>query len=235
MKKAIWLWIYLFFVSSPFFFLYFLARIFRLIIIRGRDLNKFFPGKNGIVTISNHVTFVETLVIPLLMYPFFFFWLSLFIRTIAKKKWLGRWWLALLRPATILVFPGEGIGTEKSMKRAVSFLKEGERILHVYPSGMRLKRTKKEGKETKRLGEREIGKFYPGVLVAILANKSDLLPIYFEVGKWRPLPIIPTLIVIIGERIPFNSLGFPDKKFAELTRKEIEDLLGKLEDILLKT
>jgi len=227
MKEGIWFQVYLFFVSSPFFLLYIPARMFGLIKIEGWDLKKFIPGKNGLITYSNHVTNAEVVVIPLLLYPLFLFNARLFIHTVAKKKWYGKPWFAPLRPAAILVSPGEGMGAEGSMKEVISLLKRGYKIVHIYPSGTRLKLTKATGKEVKTLGEREIGRFYPGMLAATLATKSDLLPIWIKVGK-RPL-----MTIIIGERVSFSSLEFPDKRFSELTKEEIRGLLEKPEDMLL--
>lgn len=229
MKEAIWLRFYLLTVAGAFFCLYFPARLCRLIEVKGWNLKKFIPGKNGLITFSNHVTTLETVLIPLLFFPFFLFDLRLFIRTVAKKKWYYKRLFLPLRPATILVSPGEGVGAEESMKEAISFLKRGNRILHIYPSGTRLKQTKATGKETKVLGEREIGRFYPGMLAAMLATKADLLPIWIKAGKW------PLITIIIGERIPFSFLDLPDKKFSELTKEEIRNLLEKPEDALLKT
>ena len=229
MKKVIWLWLYLLVVGAPFFFLYVLARLLGLVKIKGWNLRKFFPGENGLATYSNHVTRTETILIPLLMAPFFFIWPELFIFSVAKKQWYNKWWFSLLRPATILVSPGEGIGTEESMKKTIALLKRGKKITHVYPSGMRLKGIKKAKKEVRTLRRRELGRFYPGILAALLANKSDLLPMWIDTGKW------PVVTITIGERIPFSSLDFPDKKFSELTIKEREQLLTKLEDILLET
>ena len=64
----------------------------------------------------------------------------------------------------------------------------------------------------------------------LLETKSDLLNIWIETG-WYPL-----ITITIGEeRLSFSSLGFPDKKFSELTTIEKEELSNKLEKILLET
>lgn len=229
MKEAVWLRLYVLVAVIVLFPLYILALLLCLVRIKGWDLRKFFPGKNGLVTFSNHVTNVETVLIPLLLAPFLLFWLRLVIFSVAKKKWYGKWWFVLARPAAIPVSPGDGIGAEESMKETISFLKKGKKISHMYPSGTRLKRTKEAKKEVKTLGKREIGRFHPGILAVISETKSDLLHMWVDSGRW------PLITITIGKRIPFSSLDFPDKKFSELTEKEKEELLVRLEDILLET
>lgn len=231
MKELIWLWFYLLVVGAPLFLPYILALLFGLVRIKGWSwsLKKFFPGENGLITYSNHVTSLETPLIPLLLAPFFLVWPKLLIFSVTKKKWYNKWWFTPFRPATILVSPGEGTGAEKSMAKTIAFLRMGKKIVHIYPSGLRLKTTREAKKGLRKLGKREVGRFYAGILAVLLETKSDLLPIWIEIAKW------PLITIIIGERIIFSSLGFPDKKFLELTSEEREELLTRLEDILLKT
>src|SRR4030043_800196 len=109
MKEAIFLRLYLLVITGILFPFYRLALLLRLVRIKGWDPRKFWPGENGLVTISNHVTKLETVIIPLSLFPFFLIWLRLLPFTVAKKKWWSKPWFAIVRPAAILVCPGEGI------------------------------------------------------------------------------------------------------------------------------
>lgn len=233
MKEAIWLRLYLLVMVCLLYPLYILALSLGLVRIKGWDLRKFFPGENGLITYSNHVTNVETILIPLSLAPFFIIWTRLLICSVAKKKWYNKPYFRFVKPAAIPISPGEGLGAEESMKGTIAFLKRSKKIVHIYPSGTRLQETKKANKAVKRRGGREIGRFYPGILVVLAETKRDLLPIWIEKGKW---PRSPLITIIFGEkRISFASLNFPDKRFSEFTAKDKEEQLEKLEDALLET
>lgn len=192
-----------------------------------QHLRKLLSQNQGFLVIHRHPSMRETVIIPLLLFPYFL-WnpLRLPVVTPDKRNYYDPWWCAPFRPTAIPVPRGNGNGEFQALSRMYRALKEG-RPLVIAPEGGRTFK----GKEFKyllpcgriRVSERPEGgvdlsaavirRFQPGVRV-LCANETPILPVWVDSSRWRTF-------IVFGEpkTIPKGAGG------------EVE----MLEDLLLRT
>ena len=191
--------------------------------VYGYSVDKFYLKNKNMVLISNHPSFLETILLPFLFAPNHNFSFKLPC-SLAEKKYYGAWWFPW-RPVCMPIERGNKRDELKVLKEIKSdFLKNTEKSLILYPEGARTaKGILKRGYRRSENGK-TIAVFPKGIERLFVDSDFYVLPVWTEGGSeimsgkfWRKIKIV------IGEPFKLSAQKGRINDYLESVLLELAD------------